>query len=227
MQSSLYAASAAMLSFGYAVNAANLLTDPGFELNPLDTIANVLSDFTTYQNLWGPESSTIVGVDGGITPASGLNQMRMDWNGGVTTQTIQMVDVSSFAALIDAGNAQIVANALYNAAPNPGVVNGPTAGVYVNYFSAANFGSMIGPTDLSVFNLDLNPMSWEFNGVTATVPIGTRWVAFQVAYDNNSILGLSGGYVDDTFMEIRAIPAPGPIALSGAAGLVALRRRRR
>lgn len=221
---SLVAASAAVLSLGCVTNAANLLTDPGFESNPFDSIANVLSDFTTYQNLWGPETSTIVGVDGAITPASGANQMRMEWNGGVTTQTVQIVDVTAYAALIDSGNAIINARALYNAENNAGTPP-PLAGLYLNYFSAANFGSMIGPTDQNVFNLDFSSATWELNTVSATVPVSTRWIAFQVAYDNNSILGLAGGYVDDTFMEI--VPAPGALALSGAAGLVALRRRRR
>src|ERR1043166_9905351 len=71
----------------------NLLTDPGFESNPLTTAANSLNNFPGFQGVWGQENSTIVGVANGVTPFQGVKQLQMDATGGVTTQTFQAVDV--------------------------------------------------------------------------------------------------------------------------------------
>ena len=71
----------AALSLGIAAFApaagANLLIDPSFEANPLDTAANILGNFPAFQGVWGVEAATITGVDGGVTPALGSKMLRM------------------------------------------------------------------------------------------------------------------------------------------------------
>ncbi|MBC7773566.1 MAG: hypothetical protein H7210_13810 [Pyrinomonadaceae bacterium] len=220
------AATAAMLGLLLAPQVSlgvNLLTDAGFESNPLTTAANSLGNFPGFQGVWGQENSITIGTDMGISPASGALQLRMDVTGGVTTQAFQTVDVTSFAALIDAGGATLNASALLNAN-----LAAPVGGVYISYFSANNYGSLIGPMNLNVINLDSNPGTWETASVTATVPVNTRWILLQCAYAETSLYSTNGtvgsGYVDNVYMEI--VPTPGSMAILGLGGLLACRRRR-
>ena len=208
---------------GTSAMASNLVTDPGFELNALTTATNSLNNFPGFQGVWGQENSTIVGVDGGITPASGLNQLRMDITGGVTTQAFQTIDVSSYATLIDSGFGIVNASALYNA-PQHGAI----AGVYVSYFSGNTYGTLFGPLSQNVQTLDGSPSTWESISLSDSIPTGTRWMLMQVAFDEASLqqVGfISSGYVDDAFLEI--VPSPGAAMLLGAGGLAASARRRR
>lgn len=212
-------AAVALCAIGSAAQA-NILTDPGFEVNPLDDIITVLNDFTTYQGVWGTEVGLITGVDGGIVPFQGSLMLRMDDDGGVTTQTLQMVDVSSYAALIDSGLAVVEASAWFNAAP--GFLGGQ-GGVGVGYYSAANFGSNIGGSANFYVSMDGDAQSWQQSSLSESIPVGTRWMYFQVVFDNSTMFGFPG-YVDAA--EMRIVPTPGAAAMLGMAGIAAFRRRR-
>jgi len=219
------AAGLAVLSLAsQAALGVNLLTDPGFESNPLTTATNSLNNFPGFQGVWGQENSITIGTDNSVSPASGLLQLRMDVTGGVTTQAFQTVDVTSYAGLIDSGGATVNAGAVFNANLNAAV-----CGVYISYFTAANYGSLFGPLDLNVITLDSTTTTWEPATVSAPIPAGTRWMLFQVAYAESSLFSTAGtvgsGYVDDTYMEI--VPAPGSVAMLGLGGLLVARRRRR
>lgn len=202
---------------------ANLLTDPGFESNAVTSAFNSLNDFPTYQGVWGQENSTIVGVDGGVVPASGLRQLRMDISGGVTTQAFQTVDVTSFAGLIDSNNAILNASALFNSNAQAAL-----GGVYIQYFTGNSYGTNFGPLDTSIQTFDASPMTWQSASLSVPIPANTRWIIFQVAFAEATLMDATGvvgsGYVDDAFMEI--VPTPGSGALLAIAGLAGLRRRR-
>ncbi|HNQ23940.1 MAG TPA: PEP-CTERM sorting domain-containing protein [Phycisphaerae bacterium] len=205
---------------------ANLLVDPGFEVNPLDNYATVLGDFTTYQGVWGVEVATITGAENGVTPPEGVKMLRMDDDGLVATQGFQVTDVTAYAGIIDAGSALVSANALFNVDMHVPAASG---GVTMLFFSAANFGSQIGVPASGGFTLDASPATWETSSVLAPIPVGTRWLVTQVAYGNASLMGTDGavhpGYVDAAVL--RVVPEPGSLALLGAAGLLAVLRRRR
>jgi hypothetical protein len=205
-----------------SAHAVNLVTDPGFEFNPLTTAANSLGNFPGFQGVWGQELSTIVGVDGGISPASGAQQLRMDLTGGVTTQAFQTIDVSAYAGLIDSGAGIVNAGALYNAR-----VPGALAGVYVSYFTGNTYGTLFGPLTANTATLDANPLSWEPINVSDNIPALTRWMLIQVAYSEASLTqtgALGSGYVDDVYLEI--VPTPGAAGVLAMGGLMAARRRR-
>ncbi len=207
-----------------AAMGANILTDPGFESNPLDTATNVLNNFVTYQGVWGQENSTRVNVDLGITPLSGQWQMRMDSTGGSYTQSFQMVDVTSYAALIDANNAQLFASAYFNS--NAQAAFG---GIGVSFFTGNTYGTLFGPSPTSFFTLDGAANSWEQSTLSMTIPSGARWILFQTGFLDSSLSipgAIGAGFVDDAFMEIRQVPTPGAAALLGLGGLMASRRRR-
>src|ERR1035437_9820219 len=118
---------------------ANLLVDPGFEANPLDTASNVLNNFVTYQGIWGAEAATITGVDGAVTPVEASTMLRMVDDGQTTTQTFQVTEVTSDAGLIDSGNANISLYAFYNAD-----LPAALGGVYVSFFTGNTYGTLTG-----------------------------------------------------------------------------------
>ena len=201
---------------------ANLLTDPGFEVNPLNNFATVLGNFATYQGQWGDEASTIVGVDGGVTPAQATRMLRMDSSGGVATQTFQVTDVSSYAGLIDSGNAVANLNALFNAGP---ALSGAVGNVTALFFDvSATWGSPIGTALATSSTLDNAPLTWQVIGTSGTVPVNTRWIVSQVAYVNSSLQSADGslypGYVDAADLTVTQIPEPATLGLLALGGLV-------
>ena len=75
---SFVAAMVAICAGSFALGA-NLLTDPGFESNPVTSDSNVLNSvpFTPFAGQLGQENSTIVPVDGAITPFQGKCQLKI------------------------------------------------------------------------------------------------------------------------------------------------------
>ncbi|MBM4102627.1 MAG: PEP-CTERM sorting domain-containing protein [Planctomycetes bacterium] len=207
--------------------SANLLVDPGFETNPLTTYTNVLTNFPGFVGQWGDEVSTIVTAENGITPFQGVRMLRMDDDGLTATQTFQSTDVTAFAATIDAGGVGINAIAQYNAHPH---LSAALSNITVFFFSAANWGSQIGTPLVSNLILDASPNTWQANLVAGIVPVGTRWMVTQVAYQNASLLGSDGamypGYVDAAELWVK-VPEPATMGLLALGGLTLLRRRRR
>jgi hypothetical protein len=231
ISSNAIAQSARILSLACVVCAAgtaagaNLVTDPGFELNPVTTAVNSLGNFPGFQGVWGQENSTIVGVDGGSTPYAGRNQLRMDVTGGVTTQAFQSIDVSSYAGIIDANNAVLTASAWFNSNSNNAL-----GGVYISYFTGNTYGTLFGPLDTAVATFDNSAATWQQNSLTVPVPAGTRWILFQVAFAESTLYDSAGtigsGYVDEAFAEINPVPAPAGALVLGVGGLALCRRRR-
>jgi hypothetical protein len=203
---------------------ASLLVDPGYEVNPLTSYVNVLTDFTTYQGDWGAENGTITGFENGVTPPEGVKMLRMDDDGLITTQAFQVTDVNSYAGLIDSGSATVTLSALFDVDAH---VPAALASVYIQFFSAANYGSQIGTGLGGPLSLDNLDTTWEAAAVTTPVPVGTRWLLSQVSYNNASLIGDDGiihpGYVDAA--DLRIVPEPTTLGLFSL-GLFALLRRR-
>ncbi len=226
MKATLFTSAALfLLGVAGATASANILTDPGFESNPLAPSFNtVLNNFPVYQNQWGAESGSIVGVTGGISPASGNNMLQLNGPGtGTVSQAGQVVDITSSAALVDAGNAVIQAGAMLN---SNAVL--PIGGVYVSFFTRNTYGTIFGPAPTNVINVV--PNTWQSVSVSAPIPPLTRWILVQVGFDANSISNSAGivtaGFADDAFANVVAVPEPASIGLLGIGGLGLLARRR-
>ena len=204
---------------------ANLLVDPGFEANPLDTAANVLGNFPLYQGIWGVEAATIVVAENTVTPPQGVKMLRMvdDGQGG-TTQGMQVTYVTSYATLIDSGGATVNMSALFDAHPN---LSAALGGVYVSFFTANYYGSLTGFIG-NTLTVDNAASTWQPISVSGAIPAGTRWLLSQVVYSDASLLGADGvsypSYVDAA--ELTITPEPASIGLLALAGM-ALRIRRR
>lgn len=205
---------------------ANMLVDPGFESNALTSYTNVLTNFPGFVGQWGDEVSTIVTAENGVTPSQGVRMLRMDDDGISWTQTFQSTNVSAYAATIDAGGVGINAIAQYNAHPH---LSAALSNITVFFFSAANWGSQIGTPLISNLTLDASPNTWQANLVAGVVPVGTRWLVTQVAYQNASLLGTDGvmypGYVDAAELWVK-VPEPTTLGMLGL-GILGLWKKRK
>ena len=213
-----------VLAFAFTVAApsakANLLVDPGFENNPLLSYSLVLNNFAAYQGRWGVEMASITGAQGGVTPDEGVKMLRMTDDELVVTQAFQVTDVTSYATLIDNGNGVIDLSARMNV--DSGVAAAMGA-VVIQFFSSAVYSSEISHISNGL-TLDTLPGTWETDSVSGAIPVGTRWVASQVSYNDDSI-GSAPGYVDTT--ELTITPEPATLSVLALGGLALIRRRRK
>ncbi len=202
-----------------AASLANLLADPGFEDPniPLVPIGQVAGP-PFLPGAWGVESASKTGPLHGISPFQGNYMLHMDRIVGNHTQTIQAVDLTAYAADIDAGNGTFTFSAWYNAP------SGSSARAIATIQSYDSDNTMwIYPTDTqaSSLNLDTDLDTWEQVTVSMDLPVGTRWVIVQVHFTNDSLTA-AGGFVDGV---TAVIPEPASLGLLGMGALLLLRRR--
>jgi len=215
-----------------AVTSANLLGDPGFNSHPLLGYSTVLSDFTGQQNNWGSENGTLVaGTSYDYVTAFGTSMLSMTDAGGSATQTVQVVDLTSYAAQINTGTATFDLQALFTqGTSNPALkgFSGADAGVVASFFTSNSFSNPNTPASLSTsMILDEDPSTWQPVSLTGSIPVGTTWIAVQVLYGNTS-LGGHAGYVDSASLTVTTVPEPNGCVLLGlGAGALLLRSRRR
>ncbi len=210
-----------------AQTSANLLTDPGFELNPLSTFSAVLSGT---EDVWGVEDAAIVGTTGTVNPLGTMMLAMMPGSAGSTaTQAIQLAAVpTAFETGIDAGSATVDMSAFFNVAANAPNASGSAIIEFLNaakvpigtFFSVST--NSLGPN-----GLDADPLTWENVLIDdAPVPSLTRFFRAQVAYNNVSLAG-NLGFVDNADLRIT-IPEPATLFLAtlGLMGIGCRRRKR-
>jgi hypothetical protein len=208
---------------------ANVLVNPGFETNSLTSATNVLTNFPGFQGVWGPEAGTIVTAENGVTPIQGVQMLRMVDTGSYT-QTFQITDVTASAGLIDSGGAVINAYAQFNVDK---ALSAALGVISVSFFTTSTYGSLIGSSPIASLTLDTSPVSWQPISLSSAIPVGTRWILTQVAYQDATLFGIDGqyhpGYVDAADTTISQIPEPATIGMLvlGALGLWKKRKNSR
>lgn len=180
--------------------AQNLLVDPSFESNPLGNYSVVLNDFVGQQGVWGPEAATITGAQGGVTPFDGVKMLRMTNDGLSVTQCDQVIDVSSYAALIDGGGATFSLSGRFNVDGLPAAL----CGIVLRSYTGSSLGLTNGVASSGDQPLDTDAGTWETVSVNGVIPTNTRWIAVELYYRNSSIGGMPG-YVDAVDLRIGAI----------------------
>jgi hypothetical protein len=209
-----------------AATTGNLLTDPGWDTpltNPLGGFIPVFNGpiFDT----WGAEVGGVVGAENGITPAAGNGMLRQFQTSLVATQSLQLLDVTSYAADIDANNVTVELNSLFNV---PSVLAGAVANVTIRYRDALE--TYIGPTASASISLDGSAATWEPSSIVGfpVVP-GTRRIHAEVAYTNASFIANPNmpAYTDVADLRLTIVPEPSAFLLLALAfGGVASSRRR-
>jgi len=205
---------------------ANVLVNPGFEINSLTTATNVLTNFPGFQGIWGPEAGTIVTAENGVTPIQGVRMLRMVDTGSYT-QTFQITDVTASAGLIDSGGAVINSSALFNVDK---ALSAALGVISVSFFTTSTYGSLIGSSPIASLTLDTSDTTWQPISLSSAVPVGTRWILTQVAYQDATLFGIDGqyhpGYVDAADTTIGQIPEPATLGLLALGGMMTFLRRR-
>jgi hypothetical protein len=219
------AAIAFTTSTSRAAVSGNLLTDPGFEINPLTSYVNVLaSPYLT--NVWGDEVSTITGPVGAVSPSGGVKMLSMTTDNLVATQTFQLVDVSAFSGAINTGTATADMSALFNVDKN---VVGAKAEAVVQFWDSSH-SPLVG-SGTGLLTLDSNPATWEpISATGVSVPVNTNYILAQVLYINSTMNDSAGvnqpGFVDDAKLTLTTSPEPASLGIFAIAALGMLRRRR-
>ncbi len=199
--------------------ASALVTDPSYETQPLDTWGNVLGNWIP--NTWGAEQGAIVGAMSGVTPAQGVQMLKLDRIAGVSSQAGQVIDLTAYSALIDSGQAVLNLSALFNIEAG---FAGAIGGVGVYTFTGPNqWGSHTDYFAGSV-TLDGSAPSWQAAQASKTLLAGTRWIVAEVYYVNQTVPQGEFGFVDSVRAEV--VPEPATLLALGA-GLAAVARRRR
>jgi len=204
---------------------ANILVNPGFETNSLTAGTNVLTNFPGFQGIWGPEAGTIVTAENGVTPIQGVRMLRMVDTGSYT-QTFQITDVTASAGLIDSGGAVINTNAQFNVDK---ALSAALGVISVSFFTTSTYGSIIGGSPVATLLLDTSDVTWQPVSLSSAIPVGTRWILTQVAYQDATLLGIDGqyhpGYVDAADTTISQIPEPATLSILALGGLGLLRKK--
>lgn len=199
----------------------SILTDGGFEAaaNQSLQLTWTASDYGS----WGVGDgfSTVTGA-GSIAPLGGSKMLAFDSTDGLSSDVYQIVDISGYAAQIDAGLVSATFSIFYNA------TSSPSGG-----FGLRIIGWASAPTDFSGVTalggvvsglaIDSDASTWEqFAFSNVLVPTGTRFVALGL----HEPTGAPIGYADNATLSLNIVPEPATVLLV-AAGLAAVRGRRR
>ena len=208
--------------------SSNLLSNPSFEPGT----PAFLPPGVPGVDRWSEENADlIIGESFGIIPFEGNGMVRLNATGGVTSQLGQFIDVSSWAAEIDAGNLAVSLSALYNSS-TPGTIVSTlvVARSDVSYRGSSLIG---GGTFESNLTLDSSLETWETVSLGVDNPVflpsGTRFIDAEVIAINNTIP--NGAFVDAVDLRVASfqeVKVPEPATILGTAtaiGCILLKRK--
>ena len=183
---------------------ADLLSNDDFESDLAGTLVSIV-ELPYELDVWGADSSFVVGAENGISPNMGTGMLRMFDDGLEFTQVVQRVDVSQFADLIDADGACVDFSCSFNA---PDGMLTPVAGISLFFIPeiSGDVGELFSAaidSSLNLQSLDSNLGTWEQVSIEGTkIPVGTRSILVQLSFDNNTLNGMPG-YADTASMCIN------------------------
>jgi len=208
------------LFIALAPGEASAIADPGFELLPAGTDLETGATFTAdLLDRWGIDSAIVVSAENGITPDGGSQMARA--NSGVGTDLYTLVDVSSMAAEIAAGELFVDVSAFFNSVdPNEFHVS-------LRAFTGPldfDFGDQLAPDESAALITDADPLTWEMASLTGyQVPLGANYVA--VGLHNDLFDAGNPSYFDSAEITFSNVPEPtGPALLLCGALVLGTRR---
>jgi hypothetical protein len=220
------AAAALGLPPAATASTVSLLNNGDFE-TAVSTALTLSWNSSVYGKWAVGDPMTTTGAVNGITPVGGSLMMDFSPTGGISADVYQIVDLTAYAAQIDAGLVTVDTSAYFDA------VSAARVGMALLRWTAA-------PTQFSGYTLleqgtpfltDGNKSTWERFGFTGVaLSAGTRYLGFGL----NSPTNAPQTYADNASLllhindGLNGTPEPGTLPLIGAAllGLSALRRRR-
>lgn len=185
---------------GPPLPSGELLVDACFPDTTLLQPYNRTADNPWLPGEWNAESALVGPAAGGISPLEGTAMLRVNLTGGTHSQVSHIVDVSAWAADIDAGNVFVSISASTNAsvataAPSVSVIAGTSQTV------VGTLNPVGGPLQLwfnrgvAGMTTDADPSTWQSLRTPLRLPSGTRFLHFEVA-GANSTIPVDGVYFD-------------------------------
>jgi len=191
-----------------APGEVSAIADPSFELLPAGTDLETGSTFTAdLLSGWGIDSAIVVSAENGITPEDGSQMARA--NSGVGTDLYTLVDVTSMAAEIAAGELFVDISAFFNSVdPNEFHIS---LRAFTGPFDFG-FGGQLGPQESAPLLTDADPLTWEMGSLTGyQVPLGANYVA--VGLHNDLFDPGNPSYFDSAEITFSSVPEPASPAL--------------
>jgi hypothetical protein len=188
---------------------ANLIADPGFEVNPIGTdLGTGITFDASSLDRWSIDSAIVVAAEGGITPLEGSQMARA--NVGLSTDLYHLIDLSAFSAAIASQQASANLSAFFNAtAANDFSVS-------LRVFSGPfpfSFPSEFGTLSSSLLVSDAILGTWEeVSLANYLIPLGANYLAAGV---HMTLDVAEPSYADDVMLTITVVPEPTTLALVG------------
>lgn len=191
-----------------APGKTSAIADPGFELLPVGTDLETGSTFTADSlSAWGIDSAIVVSAENGITPEDGSQMARA--NSGVGTDLYTLIDVTSMAGEIAAGELFVDVSAFFNSV-DPNEFHISLRG-FTGPFDFG-FSGQLGPEDSPPLITDADPLTWEMASLTGyQVPLGTDYIA--VGLHNDLFDPGNPSYFDSAEITFSSVPEPAGSAL--------------
>lgn len=157
------------------------------------------------------DTFSVVGSGGGVSPLDGSSMLAIDTTsilGDVRGNIYQIVDVTSFAAEIDAGIVTANLSVFYNS-------NASTdAGLSLHGMDFMPLNFDIFPLLAGVgdgLTVDADANTWEQFTTSAVLPVGIRYLAFGIHEATDAPIA----YADNASLTLTYVPIPLPIVLLG------------
>ena len=198
----------------------NLLTNPGAEQGTGTGPGTVTNWAVGGNSNPGRDDGT---EDPGINPHTGSYDFFGNFGtGGTLTQRVDLLSAGISAPALQAGG-NTATFSFYEQSLDQSTVDATdTAGVNLSFFNSA--GTQIGTATSGQFG---SVGAWSLETTTAAIPVGTRYIDYQITFVRNAGNYLDS-FVDDTSLTVNVVPEPSTwITGLGCGGLLALALRRR
>ncbi len=217
-----------MLPMAASATTVSILQDGGFEDPSLILPSALRLSWTSavYGKWAVGDPMAAVGAVNGITPLAGTAMMLFSATSGSSSDVYQIVDVSAYAAQIDAGLVTVTATASYNSS------SANSVGLSIERYASAptsfaGYSALAGGVNL--FSVDGDKSTWQqFSLSNIVVTAGTRYLEFGM----DSPTSVPQSYADEaslvlTINDGNSVPEPATLAvlMAGCIGLLRARRK--
>ncbi len=200
---------------------AGLLTDASFE-NGIDPLPDLSTGYWSY-GVWGADNGAEVLAENGITPMDGDYMLRSLRDADSWSTTWQSIDLTPWAAAVDAGQVVLDYSAWVN---TPDAGSPMRTGIGLRFYSSRSGADLLAFPQVGLW-VDRDPSTWEPLSLVTVVPPGARHLVVELMYTSAS-LGNLPGYADGLSLSLTVIPTPSSASLGlVAAAVVAAGRLRR
>ncbi len=217
----------------------NLLNNPSFEIFE-DTSGGWP---TSPADVWKGDYSSIVTSENGISPMDGIQMLKFQGTDfmsssedGIGCQVQQVIDLSSYKAMIETGNAILNTSAFFNRISSDDQTDTRfTLSISVWKGEPDSYDWATWPTNPNLILIeeaeiytDSNPITWEVNALEFILSQETDYVAIQICaieniYNDSLYPEFDGHYAD--FVSLSIIPEPSTLLLLGLGAIIFRRKR--